>query len=208
MAIVKRSLEKNTRFEAQTQIGPEVYGYIRKQLQPWGDTLSEEIYRLPLEQGKVFAYLPLGFKLHSPGEFQYGQAWIPDDPDVGWRLNITFVLDYLKVAPDRVAIFATHWYAHDPVATKLVTPYFLMNVRQKDEKLIYCFVANSAAHYSSIEQAFSEARVYPFVAILTSLPNGLLLEHDKELLDEGARSLAIRTRCLLVGAFENIAKLI
>jgi hypothetical protein len=83
-----------------------------------------------------------------------------------------------------------------------------MNVRQKNEKLIYCFVANSAASYSSIEKAFSEARDFPSLAILTSLPNGLLLEHGKDLPDERTRSLALRTRNLLVGAFENTAKLI
>ena len=208
MAVVKRNLENNARLEACSFTGPEVFRYIREQLQPWGDALSDEIYRLPLEHGKVFAYLPSGFRLHTQEEFRFGKAWVEENPDMGWKLSVKFVLDYLEFATDRLAVFATYWHADDPVAAKLASPHFRVRVQHNDKRLIYCFLVSSAATCAAVQQAFSEERSYPSLTILTSVPKEFRMEPGIELSDEVAHLLAIRTRHLLIGAFENTAKLI
>jgi hypothetical protein len=184
----------------KVEFGPEATIYIRKQLS-WGKTLADLLLRLPLEEGQVIAYLPTTASFEKSRDFETGG--IAKTRETRPRL-IAFISDYLSKPGKRYAVFEDpNAQVGDPHLQSSREQFFSHGID------VFSFLTPQDHDSERILYTVTSVSAWYFIGILTSIEKG---EPDiqnrqiatKELLIE----LAKRTEHILIGAYDNEAKLI
>jgi hypothetical protein len=201
--------EETSTYKIHQFDGPGVFRHLRQALE-WDDPLSKNLRELPIEQGSVTSYLPSSFEIPDRDEFRYGQAYIiGEEVSQAFMFSVNFIHDYLKAVPNRVVMFPTIYHRGEKSAVELTVPYVYLSPDESLRQPVCCFIDHHTATLDTVERAMREARPFSFLGILTSLPgNSGSLRSAQELTAADAQALAIKTDHLIVGAFDDIGKLI
>jgi hypothetical protein len=177
----------------------EGISYIRSRLSQ-GTTLSEELLRLPLEEGRVFAYLPEGID-RSEIAIEYGVANM--SADAGRQRDeklVGFVSSFLASSLRGYAIF-------EDLINRPGSP-FLSDVSYfVFESNDYPFV-DSASDNELILRTIRKAGHYPFIGVLTEAVDEPPIRNKQEISLETVQLLGRNAKHIVVGAYDMEAYLI
>ncbi|HUS14756.1 MAG TPA: hypothetical protein VM536_07025, partial [Chloroflexia bacterium] len=201
-------------------IGPLALPYIRECLSVY--TLPQLVAQLPLELGRVHAYLPAGADPAPYGGYDVGGI-LPPGPSYkvggGWtmvpvradgdgqatrRIVHDFIAKYLLGSATSYAVFQDLTSTPDDLGTTDI-PHFLY------ESEVYRFIPYHQAdsdHVERMMQWVKMANARLLVGILTWLPPPSELLPGQEVNKEFLAHLATGTKHVIVGAFDGEGELI
>ncbi len=173
--------------------------YIRSSLAA-GSTLAQHLLRLPLDEGRVITHLPEETSPEAVEQFETGYR-------ASWREIrehlVTFIAAYLKGYEKRYGIFETFVRLGDPAFHPLEEQF----LSHKQE--VYDFVSSEDSSSDIVYATLRLARPYPFVGVLTSIPEdrpnirtGHVLTIDE------IEMLTSRAEYILIGAYDDEGTLI
>ncbi len=183
----------------EVEYDSEALGYIRECLSQ-GGLLSEYLLGLPLTRGRVWSRLPSGVGPEARRDFDSGgittiaatRSWL-----------VPLIDNYLRAREGRYAVFETLWHRGDPVLSKWTGRYFT------HKGCVYRFVPSQCCGREEVIGALEDARSYPLVGILASLPQGEPnIATDAEVSAHTLEELACRTDRLLIGAYDDESVLV
>jgi hypothetical protein len=177
-------------------LGQAAIPYIRSWIGIGDDALGPLLLNLPLEAGTVTAWLPPGTppaylidRLESGAVIAPGQH----EPWMG-----SFIVRYLQGGQGRYVVEPTFMRPGDPPVAALKVPFFTY------QRQVYVYLPWTRPDLALAERVLCHGRAYPFVAALTSLPEGHAKVGSGEDVAESSFSLlAQRAEMLLVGAYDE-----
>ena len=170
--------------------------YVRDRLTRVEPLLGRDLLRLPLEAGRVWTRLPVAIS-HSEAleRLSYG-GLRPSGRAAKWAE--AFVVTYLAESPQRCALAHAPWDPSWPVTGTLETPYFL-----HDAQIYLLLLGGRRLSEDVVSAVKDEAHVAPYVAVLTSLPEGQAPPEPKaQVTADTIALLAERTEYLIIGAYD------
>ncbi len=182
---------------AVLDLGQDGTRYVRGSTDVMSSTLGQHLRRLPLETGRVWTRLPVSIpRSEAVARLEYG-GLAATGRRAGWPNHL--IATYLGASRARYAVAPAPWDPSWPVVASLEIPYFLY----LDE--VHLFLAGGGCLSDPvISELEDDANVYPYVATLTSLPEGYPpLEHRTAVQSETLALLAQRTEYLIVGAYDG-----
>lgn len=184
----------------QYELGSQAIDYIKSQLSV-GHTLGRSLLDLPLDSGRVAAFLPTGTEPESLYAFQWGG--VATATDGVWENMASFVSTYLRGGVGRYAVFEGFRPA-DRMLTASGRQYFSFG---PDE--IYYFASSAGADSPKVEVAADAGRSYPYIGVLTSIPEDSPdIRSGSDICEELLKELAARAQHLLIGAYDDEAPLV
>lgn len=203
------------------EFGADAKAYIRFQLST-RSSFWRYLCELPLEMGRVFAFLPLtptirdllhfAWHINSREDLESGTV------DSEYReKEREFIASFLLGPSNRLAVFygGTAPPLKRPVrlvggvTTFFFTRSFPNNYSSEVPTITdMYYLVRAGVSGDTLDEGLSVAQRMPFFGALTSLPEGRPLPGSEELDDQMLRSLASRTESILVGAYGDDATLI
>jgi hypothetical protein len=188
----------------EVSFGPRAIAYIRTLLEG-GTTLSRALARLPLEAGRVVAFLPetsAGAGGDGPEPERFDAGGVTSAAQTEPAL-VRFVADALVAAPDACLLLEDAVARPQfPYVSRTGLPYLTL----KDE--VYWVVSHTSADGESVRRALRQAASYRLVGALTEASDASAWNPGQEIPAETIEALAGRARHILAGAFDGEAVLI
>ena len=182
------------------EFGLEAIQYIREQSY-MDKTLSAYLFALPLEKGSVVAYLPMNVSPEASRDFNAGG--IARIAETEPRLA-GFIMEYLGGRGKPYVVFEDAFKLSTDLSLQRAD-YIYFTHRSE----VYHFLTSRDRDTARIISTIRTARCYPFLGALTSIPDD---EPDiqccQEVSNEFLRMLAMRTKHIIVGAYDLEAQLI
>ena len=187
--------------------GDEVVPYIRSQLGAL--TLSRFLHDLPLEGGRVHAYLPpellperiLNYKASI--QIPTGIMFEPEADRQAER----DILAALRAPGHHCALFETGQWPDNKQRSGWTFPYLIHNDDHDGD--VYSYVDSDDATTEAIEEAMGWALCYPFVGAVIQLPPELAAPAPNSIISEDLlRAFAASATMLAIGAYDDETKLI
>lgn len=178
---------------------------------------------LPLENGRVFAYLPNTVRRGDLLKFDWALHRLDDlqNQTVDWEYRekeLEFLITYVHLPGRHVGIFRGTALPETYPPVDVVSPLMVMtynsaaeNVRVQSSKRreLYYLLDPSVHDDEDVRIVVESADRMPFMGALTSLPPGLPeLPRCHSATTEELETLAIQTEHILVSAFDEDATLI
>ena len=208
------------------EFGDEALDYVRSCLAS-GKTLSAHLLQLPLDTGRVWAYLPENVAPEAARSFRMGGV-IPIDQDaeveifsdgklaatlipvrthpLGVRTEqvlLQFISSYLSESGERYVVFE-HALAHptDPFIQTGTSKFFSYGPE------VYHFLSSQDVNLAQIHDTVRSASSYLFIASLTSLPVKQDIQPRQEVSLDTLKTLSNNTVHIIVGAYDGEGELI
>ena len=147
----------------ERELGPEAIVYIRSCLSQ-GDTLAEHLLRLPLEEGRITAWLPAAVSNEVSRRFDTGGVIAPGSG--AESIVTTFISTYLSKPGKRYGVFETFATSGDHSIAHPEVSFFI------HETEVYYFLTSRDLDPEKITKTVRSARQFPFIGVLTSVPQG------------------------------------
>jgi hypothetical protein len=202
----------------KVELGPDAITYIRSCLSD-GNTLSEYLLKLPLEEGRAVTYLPPTASLDAIKRFKVGGIIAPytrlqDEVDTnGYRIVqlqrtdvelklANYILAYLRQRGWHYAIFE-HALAEpsDPWLSQTSAKFFTYRSE------VYIFLTSQDTNIDAIVTAIRAASTYRFTGILAAVTNLPNIRTGQEVQQDILRGLAETTKHIIVGAYDGEAEI-
>ena len=158
-----------------------------------GDTLSRHLLGLPFNNGRVATHLPATVSSETAQRFEVGGATTSNN-------TVSHLVDFITVYLSqgrRYAVFEAIERCGDPCLSPLEQPFFI------HDSEIYYFLDSKDFDSEKVKRLVQVARSYPFIGVLTSLPEsdpGIRVA--QEVTESVLEKLAARTTHLLIGAYD------
>ncbi len=161
-----------------------------------GDTVSQYLLDLPLEQGAVTTFLPPTVNLETITKFEVGGVVAKQQTYVTLA---NLIGSYFKQNENRVGLFEAIEQQGDKYLSSLTVPF----MTHKNE--VYYILTNQSYDGAQIMTILQRARSYPFIGILTS---ALHMAGRGQLESDELKELVAQTDYILVGAYDDEGVLI
>jgi hypothetical protein len=183
-------------------LGGAALEYVQSQLQQ-GWTLAQRLLELPLSSGRMTAYLPHDVGPRNTLDFDEG-LFSREESGEAWARSLDLVRSHLS-KPDRpYALTESFMNRGDSGLRPIRDSYFIFRSE------VVFFLTSRETDPIRIRTFFRDARIYPFVVALTSLPAGM---QEIEACDDPETcpdvdptvlgAIAARTEKLLIGAWDD-----
>lgn len=181
--------------------GPKAFNYLRSQLNIGSVFLSGNVLKLPLEQGRVFAFVPEETSSEALFRFDSGGLYVIDRtllanptvvpvPNEGVPFIVNIIHEFLKLDASNCCIF-------EEPNSKPSDPFIINSgweyVSIKEQ--IFYFIDNKNNSVEEIERVLARSEAYYLLGVLTTLdkPYGdsfrPFREINPELLEMAARNI-------------------
>jgi len=182
------------------KLGSEAISYIRSQL-GLGYSLAQHLLNLPLEQGQVTTYLPALTSDEAKRSFDKGG--VVDRSEEPLHKVVTLVSAFLREQVKGYAVFEGFWRDRSLFATAKEQHLFY------EPEAIYYFASSANPDPVYIEAAVRAGRSYPYIGVLTSLPEGKPdIQSGTNVTSQQLRELASRAQHIVVGSYDDEGYLI
>ncbi len=177
--------------------------YLRDQLSG-GNTLSRHLLNLPLERGRITSFLPESFEPAAHLSFRTGGVittrLIGDERD---SRILALISTALNKKGNIYAVFESIARVGDPKIAREGQYYFTFG------REVYIFVDHTKYDTRTINEAVKDARFYPFVGVVASIPDDSpTIEPYQELGGDVITELAARAEHILTDIYDGEAFLI
>lgn len=183
--------------------GSKSIEYLRDQLSG-GNTLSQYLLRLPLENGRITSFLPESFEPAAHSSFRTGGAittkLIGDERD---SRILALISTQLNKKGNTYAVFESIARVSDPKIAEKGQYYFTFG------REVYIFVDQTKNDLQTIKEAVRRAKSYPFVGVVTSLQDSSSkIEPYSEIDLNSLTRLATNAECVLTDIYDGEAFMI
>lgn len=188
-------------------LGPEGLAYVRRRLE-MGKTLARSVAAANPQLGGIFTLLPSGAKIADLADFDSGGK-LPGIEDRSRAIRpipntdaalAALIQEYLSGERGRVCVFENfNAEPDDPYLARMRGLLF------HDNEVYHFITAARAAQAGGVASIIAEAKSIPqFVGILTSQPDGMAMDSEHNTVGADLlQQLAIRTRAVIVGAYDG-----
>jgi hypothetical protein len=189
---------KDTSMFREIELGIKGVEHVRTQL-GLGGSLAARISTAPLEQGVVGTRVPItALKDGEIADLQSGGVMNREDSVTGLGKLISGFLRQ-SMPPRRYAVFA------EPFGKR--GDSYLTTVRERKHFMgdeVFFSLLHEDADTSRVLDTIRRVGDYPFIGVLSSIPNdGIGLEHGEELDEDMLEALVSGMDHLVVGAFDG-----
>ena len=173
--------------------------WVRQQLGDAFLKMGRYLERLPVESGRAWTRLPAHISAEEAAR-RLPSGHLSPWPKLGdWLWSNSIVAQYLARHPERLAVGPSPALLTWPVLAEILIPY----VHSSGE--VYPYLAGDSHPSEALLNELKDfACWYPYVAVLTSLPDGHpALVNKAEVGEDLLELLAARTELLVVGAYDE-----
>jgi hypothetical protein len=186
------------------ELGEEGRSYLSEVLK-YGHSLCQKLRRLPLEKGRLVAYLPTAVKAGVFDSIRHFSAMsLGSENHVLVRNQfLTIVRQFLLESPDRVWIFED---SQGTVEYARKRPDLMTDEWNFHGEEVYIFVTQDDMSDEAILSAASISPPWRFIVCGTSVPEGLALPKPfEEISSELLEAFASRTESIISCAYDDVA---
>jgi hypothetical protein len=187
MMLKKISLKNNNAFQ-----------YIINQLSLGGE-ISNYLQKFNLGMGTLITYLPEEVDTEKITDWSESIDWLygKNVTKENENILINLISKFMKMKKGNCFLSETLCLLGDPILNKKNFPYISYNNQ------IFGYLINISSD-ELIRTVLINSRRYPFVGLLTELPNGLDAIYNKQKLSENTLERLIKlTRYIIIGAFDD-----
>lgn len=160
---------------------------------------------VPIDLGTTYGFFSPSAESWLPAEKFESCIPIPrDELSLGRTEDRQFIAEFLNVGePDRICLFFSVWFDHDPGYSEVRTPYLLAGGPAAEKGLaVWYFLQGPLVTIDEADEALADSSEWPAICILTRTGLGKPIVPKVELDENLIRTIAENTQFIMVGAFD------
>jgi hypothetical protein len=182
----------------EVELSDSALEYIKEEL-AIGDAIAKSLWRLiKFKEGVIRTFLPDDVIDKENLNFRDS---IAEDHQAMYSATHKkvedFITAYLSQQKNSIVIFETLASPGDPYLQRKKPQYF------SNQRNVYLYFAGDNFDEQKLSRIISEARGYPCVGILTSLPHGKTVSSEQSVSDDFVQMLVEKTEHIIIGAFDE-----
>jgi hypothetical protein len=182
----------------EVELGDRALEYIKEEL-AMGNAIAESLWgSIKFDQGVIRTFLPDDVPDTEILDFRDS---IAEDYQAMYRAThkklADFITAYLSHQKNSLVVFETLASPRLPYPQREKPQYF------STQQNFYVYLAGDNFDEEKAGQIISEARGYPCIGILTSLPNGKSVSSEQFVSDDFVKKLVEETEHFIIGAFDE-----